>query len=419
MASTAAERRERDIKRRRAERQRRKQQERALKLLNAEAREAARGPMDTPLLVLTLILQTIGLVMLLSASFPAAQVDYSAPFHFFIRQGIFVSGGIAAALFISKINYHRIEGLARLGLLVSVALLVLVLVPGIGLTRNHATRWLGIPGFEAAQFQPSEVAKMGIIIYFAESISKKKEKMKTWREGVVPYLGILMVVVLLMLKEPHFSGALLILGIGAAMMVVGGVHWGLIVLGVIGLVGGGYAVLFTDLMEKIGYNSARIAVWRDPFGGGAESLQGVAWQTTQSLITIGSGGLLGVGLGKSRQKFMYLPEAENDFIFAVVFEELGLVGATLIMILFAMLIIRGYWIAIHARDRFGSLLAVGVTTQIALQTFLNMAVVTNLVPNTGISLPFFSYGGTALLIQFAEIGIVLAVSRQMSAPISS
>ena len=140
------------------------------------------------------------------------------------------------------------------------------------------------------------------------------------------------------------------------------------------------------------------------------------WLLSQSLITIGSGGLLGVGLGKSRQQFLYLPEEHNDFIFAVVFEELGLVGATLIMALFAMLIIRGFWLAIHARDRFGSLLVVGVTTQIALQTFLNIAVVTNLIPNTGISLPFFSYGGTALMIPLAELGIILSISRQIPAP---
>ena len=180
--------------------------------------------------------------------------------------------------------------------------------------------------------------------------------------------------------------------------------------------GAGYLVLFTDLMKKIGYNASRIEVWRDPFGGDMEFQRDKAWQTIQSLLTIGSGGLLGVGLGKSRQKFMFLPEEHNDFIFAVVFEELGLVGATLIMVLFALLIMRGFWLAINARDRFGSLLVVGVTMQIALQTFLNMAVVTNLIPNTGISLPFFSYGGTALLIQLAEIGIVLSVSRQMPAP---
>ena len=240
--------------------------------------------------------------------------------------------------------------------------------------------------------------------------------MRTFKEGFLPHILILGAAVVLTGMEPHLSGAILIFGIGAAMMVVGGIHWGWIAAGVAGVGAGGYLMLFTDLMQKVGYNAARITVWKDPFGGDLEFQRKYAWQTMQSLITIGSGGLLGTGLGKSRQKFMFLPEEHNDCIFAVVFEELGLVGATLIMLLFALLIVRGFWLAIHARDRFGSLLIVGVTTQIALQTFLNIAVVTNLIPNTGISLPFFSYGGTALAIQLVEVGIVLSVSRQIPAP---
>ena len=214
-------------------------------------------------------------------------------------------------------------------------------------------------------------------------------------------------------SDLHFSGMILLVGIGGMMMLVGGIHRNWIVLGVGAIALLTYALLFGNLLELLGgYNSGRIKTWLDPWW----DPQGESWQMAQSLITIGSGGLMGVGLGKSRQKFMFLPEEHNDFIFAVVFEELGLVGATMIMILFALLIIRGFWIAIHARDRFGSLMAVGVTTQIALQAFLNIAVVTNLIPNTGISLPFFSYGGTALAIQLVEIGIVLSVSRQMPAP---
>ena len=241
--------------------------------------------------------------------------------------------------------------------------------------------------------------------------------MKSWREGFLPHILLLAAVTLLTIVEPHFSGAVLIFGIGAAMMVVGGIHWGWIAAGVGSVGAAGYLVLFTDFMEKVvGYNASRIAVWRDPFAGDLAWRRDEAWQTIQSLYAIGSGGLLGVGLGKSRQKFGYLPEAQNDYIFAVVLEELGLIGGTLIMILFAFLIIRGFWLAIHARDRFGSLLIVGVTTQIALQTFLNIAVVTNFMPSTGISLPFFSSGGTALAIQLVEVGIVLSVSRQIPAP---
>ena len=207
--------------------------------------------------------------------------------------------------------------------------------------------------------------------------------------------------------EPHLSGAILIAGAGAVLMLVGGIRW----FWVIGAVGSvavlGYIVLFV-----IGYNTSRITYWLNPWA----DAQGAGWQLSQSLISIGSGGLLGVGLGKSRQKFLYLPEEHNDFIFAIVCEELGLIGASLIMLLFAALILRGYWIALHARDRFGSLLVVGITTLIAMQTFLNIGVVTGLLPTTGISLPFFSYGGTALCIQLAEMGIVLSVSRQMKPP---
>ena len=389
------------LKRQRLREQRRKER---------EAWEAARGPLDLPFLLLVLVLLVIGLIMLLSASFPSAQAEGDA-LAYFKRQGIFAILGLAAMFWVSKINYQRFRGLARIAIVVSVVLLLLVLIPGVGITRNNATRWLGVPGTEL-QFQPSEVAKLGVIVYFAASISKKREKMGQFRTGILPYGLLLGFISLLVLMEPHMSGAVLLLGIGAMMMVVGGIDWKWIAAGV-GAVGfGAYLMLFTDLMEKIGYNSDRIATWRDAFW----DAQDKSYQMAQSFITIGSGGLLGVGLGKSRQKFMFLPEEHNDFIFAVVCEELGLVGATLIMVLFSLLIIRGYWLAIHAKDRFGSLLVVGVTTQIALQTFLNIAVVTGLIPATGISLPFFSYGGTALAIQLVEVGVVLSVSRQIPAP---
>jgi len=407
-------------------RQMKKAKEKLRRQMEREAWEAARGPMDMPFFLLAMVLLTIGMIMLLSASFPSAQASADAnnnPLYYFQRQAMWAGLGLFAMFWVSKINYHRFEGMAKLGIYISIILLVLVILPGpkangklLGISHNGATRWLGIPGMGTMQFQPSEVAKVGLIVFFAQSISKKREKMKTFREGFLYHVAVLAVVCLLTLAEPHFSGAILIFGIGAAMLVVGGIHWGWIAAGVTGVLGAGYLVLFTDLMEKIGYNAARITVWRDPFGGDLDFQRNKAWQTIQSLITIGSGGLLGVGLGKSRQKFMFLPEEHNDFIFAVVIEELGLVGAALIMILFALLIIRGFWLAINARDRFGSLLVVGVTVQIALQTFLNMAVVTNLIPNTGISLPFFSYGGTALAIQLAEVGMVLSVSRQIPAP---
>jgi cell division protein FtsW len=297
-------------------------------------------------------------------------------------------------------------------LLLAFVLLVLVLIPGVGITRNNATRWLGVG--DALTFQPSEVAKMAVILYFADRLSKQKGRMERfWRDIVYPYGILLIAMSALLLKEPHLSGTVLILSIGAVLLIVGGLPRKL-VFG--GLAGGILAVVGYVKAVSAGwihYGASRIATWHDPFY--EEWFRDEGWQLGQSQLAIGSGGLLGVGLGKSRQKFLYLPEEHNDFIFAVICEELGYVGAALIILLFMALILRGYWIALHAPDRFGSLLVVGVMTHIALQTFLNIAVVTGLVPTTGISLPFFSYGGTALMMQLVEMGVVLSVSRQMVA----
>ena len=392
----------------REEVQARKERQQRMKEMQQESMELAHGPIDLPFCLLVLVLTAIGLVMLLSASFPSAyyETDNQNPIYYFVRQGAFAIMGVAAMFFISKINYQRFRGMAKPLLFFSVILLILVLVPGIGITRNHATRWLGIG--ELLTFQPSEIAKLAVILYFSASISKKKDKMRTTRYGVAPYLVILAALSVLMLLEPHLSGTVLIVGTGAVLMLVGGISWAWVGAALVG-VGTVAGLMFTGIIT---YGQSRIAMWQNPF----IDPRGDGYQLSQSLISIGSGGLLGVGLGKSRQKFLYLPEEHNDFIFAIVCEELGLIGATIIMMLFAALILRGYWIALHARDRFGSLLAVGVTTLIAMQTFLNIGVVTGLLPTTGISLPFFSYGGTALCIQLAEMGIVLSVSRQMKPP---
>ena len=375
--------------------------------MEEESRELAKGPIDLTFCLLVLLLTATGLVMLLSASFPSAYytTKNNDPTYYFVRQAIFAVMGVAAMFFIGKINYQRFRGVAKFLLYVSIFLLVLVVIPGnpLAITRNNATRWLGLPG-TSLQFQPSEIAKVAVVIYFADSISKKKDKMRTFRYGILPYAVWLIVLAALVGLEPHLSGAILILGVGAAMMLVGGINWRWVI-GALASAGVMlYAVLFV-----IGYNTSRITYWLNPWA----DRQGSGYQLSQSLITIGSGGLWGVGLGKSRQKFLYLPEEHNDFIFAIICEELGLIGATVIMLLFAALILRGYWIALHARDRFGSLMVVGVITLVAMQTFLNIGVVTGLLPTTGISLPFFSYGGTALSIQLAEMGIVLSVSRQM------
>ena len=372
-----------------------------------ESRELARGPVDIPFLVLVVLLTVIGLIMLLSASFPSAyyETDGENPLFYFTRQGVFAIMGMAVMLLIGKINYQRFRALAQPLLFLSVILLILVLIPHnpIAITRNNATRWLGIPG-TSFQFQPSEVAKVAVVLYFSDNISKKKDLMRTFRHGILPYAIILVVLAGLVGLEPHLSGALLIMGAGAVLMLVGGINWAWVG-GAVGAAG----IMMYLVLFVIGYNASRIEMWHNPWA----DAQGKGYQLSQSLISIGSGGLLGVGLGRSRQKFLFLPEEHNDFIFAIVCEELGLIGAAIIMLLFAALILRGYWIALHARDRFGSLMVVGVTTLIGLQTFLNIGVVTGLLPTTGISLPFFSYGGTALLMQLAEMGFVLSVSRQM------
>ena len=321
------------------ERELRREQREHMKRMEAAAKEAGRGPIDVPFLLLVLLLTGVGLIMLLSASFPSAYYESGDPLYYFKRQAAFATLGLAAMVVIGRINYARFRGVAKIALGISIALLVAVIIPGVGITSHGATRWLGIPG-TTMRFQPSEIAKLGVILYFADSISKKKDKMATLRYGIVPYVAILGVIAALMAKEPHFSGMVLLLGIGAVMMYVGGIrnYW----------VGLGFAlvllVIYAFATGIITYNSSRIDIWLDPFN--EEWMRDKGYQIRQSLLSIGSGGLFGLGLGKSRQKFLFLPEEHNDFIFAIICEELGLVGATIIMVMFALLIIRGYWICL-------------------------------------------------------------------------
>lgn len=375
-----------------------------------KSREAAKGSVDLPFLLLTILLTGIGLIMLFSASFPSAYYESGDGAYYVKRQALFAALGFIAMAVVGKANYQRLRGLAKITVGVALFLLILVIIPGVGITINNATRWLGVGTL--LTFQPSEIAKLAIILYFADSISKKKEKMQNFRTGIVPYMVILAAFALLMLLEPHLSGTVLIVGIGVVMMIVGGISGWLVGAGIGGVTTVGF--LFIKLVESgvIRYGASRIEMWKNPW----IDPQNDGYQMCQSLISIGSGGLLGVGFGKSRQKFLFLPEEHNDFIFAIVCEELGMIGACIIMLIFAMLILRGFWIALHARDRFGTLLVVGIMTQVGLQTFLNIAVVTSFIPATGISLPFFSYGGTALALQLLEMGIVLSVSRQIPAP---
>ena len=368
------------------------------------------GRMDLPFLLLTLLLTVMGLVMLFSASFPSANYETGDPTFYLKRQGLFALLGLAAMVVMSRMNYQKLRRYSVLLVGISLFLLLLVLVPGLGINENGATRWLGKKG--VLTFQPSEIAKLAVIVYFADSISKKKTLMETFKYGIRPYMLVLGVYAILMLLEPHLSGTILIVGTGVVLMIVGGIkkQWALGGIAAVTAVGFTYVKLVESGI--ISYGANRIQMWKNPFIDPLDD----GYQMCQSLIAIGSGGLTGVGLGKSRQKFLYLPEEHNDFIFAVVCEELGLIGAALVMLVFALMILRGFWIALQARDRFGALLVVGIMTQIGLQTFFNIAVVTGFVPATGISLPFFSYGGTALALQLFEMGIVLSVSRQIPAP---
>ena len=260
--------------------------------------------------------------------------------------------------------------------------------------------------YRSLTFQPSEIMKFAVVVFFSMLISKNYNHMQDFKRGVLPYFLMLGVIAGLMMMQPHLSGTILILLIGLTLVFVGGAK--LTHLGGAGLAG--CALLIAAILLKKNYFMTRITTWLDPFNEATSA--GDTWQTCQSLIAIGSGGLFGLGFCESRQKYLYLPETKNDFVFAIVCEELGYVGAVVVILLFALLVFRGLYIASKARDKLGTLLVLGLTMHIGLQAFLNIAVVSNLIPNTGISLPFFSYGGTALIMQLAEMGIILNVSRQ-------
>ena len=247
------------------------------------------------------------------------------------------------------------------------------------------------------------MASWGMVLTFAAMMSMWKDRMQTLRYGVVPYVLIMGVIAVLLYLEPHLSATMIILGVGVIMMYLGGTDKKWLILG-----GVLVALLLVVYLATKGYSADRITAWLHPEQDASDK----GYQIIQSRYAIGSGGLTGLGFGKSRQKYLYLPEEHNDYIFAIACEELGFIGAMVIITLFVLLIVRGYWIAMHARDRFGALTVAGLITLLALQVFLNIGVVSNFLPATGISLPFFSYGGTALWVNLAEMGIILGVSRQ-------
>ena len=357
--------------------------------------------MDLPFLVLVLTLVGFGLVMLGSASSAVALYRRGDAFAYLRPQLLYAALGIGAMWVASRVDYHVYHKLAWPLLALSMVLLTAVLFMP---EYNGCKRWLVLPGL--GTLQPSEIAKFAVVLVFAHIIALNHDRMGSFAVGVLPFALVLGAVAVLMLLEPHLSGTVLILGIGAVLMFVGGtgLKW-FVLAGAGGAAAIGAAIII--MPDLVPYAASRLSSWLDPF---ADPL-GDGHQTIQSLYAIGSGGLFGVGIGNSAQKYLYLPEPQNDFIFSILCEELGFVGACAVILLFALLLWRGITLAAHAPDRFGALLVVGFVVQVALQAVLNMAVVTNTIPNTGISLPFFSSGGTSLLILLCEMGIILSISR--------
>ncbi|MCK9478629.1 MAG: putative lipid II flippase FtsW [Firmicutes bacterium] len=356
-----------------------------------------KGQIDFQFLIIVMALLAFGLIMVFSASSESARYNFSNAYFFIQKQIIWAAISIVAMVMLANFDYHRFGKLAFPILLASIIMLVMVIF--IGEDIKGGKRWLNL-GF--ASFQPSEVAKIAIIIFFSCSLSKNPGILNKFWRGLVPYLAIIGVFAGLLMCEPHFSGTVVLAGIGLVILFVAGAKGShLFMLGSPAVVAGWYLIISEE------YRWKRITAFLDPF----KDKLGDGWQIIQSLYAIGSGGIFGLGLGRSRQKFLYIPEPHNDFIFSILCEELGFIGAMLTILLFAALIWRGIKIAMNAPDTFGSLMAVGITALIAIEVIINIAVVTSSMPVTGMPLPFFSYGGTSLLIIMCCMGIMLNISR--------
>jgi cell division protein FtsW len=368
-----------------------------------------KGPVDVPFVIILLVLLVIGLIMMFSAGYAWAIEEDLPGNYYFLRQLRFALAGLFLAFIASHIDYHIfynkyvIAGIS----IVTLLLLILCLAGPFASPHNGSYRWVK---FGPLEFQPSEVAKFAVVLTFSALFTKFADKLDKLRFTVVPCVFILGIIAALLMQESHLSATIIIGLIGAVIMFVGGTrlkyYIPIAIAGVLGLTG----FLIYSYKVTDSYFGDRIHAWLNPFD--PELAKKLTWQITQSLIAIGSGGWFGLGLGNSRQKFLYLPESKNDFVFAILCEELGFFGALIVIAIFMFFIVRGFHIASHAHDKFGMLMAVGLTAQIGIQALLNIAVVTNTIPNTGISLPFFSYGGTALVMQLVQMGIILNISRQ-------
>ena len=360
----------------------------------------AETSVDIPFLVLVLLLLAVGLTMLYSASYAQSEYDsgYTVSTRYLQKQAVCAGLGLGCMAVFSRIPVKVWLRLAWPLYGISIVLLLSVLV--IGEEVNGARRWINLAGI---QFQPSEIAKFTMILLFARLTKGFGSSAKEFRYGVLGFGSALLGILIPLALEKHLSAIMLMGMVAVVMMFVAGTNMKWILAGI-----GGAVVFVIVYISFMGYAGDRVTAWLNPESDPGDT----GYQILQSLYAIGSGGLFGLGFGKSRQKYLYLPFQYNDYIFAVICEELGLVGALLIIALFSAMILRGYWIALRAADRFSTVLAAGLITLIAAQTVLNLGVVTNLLPSTGIALPFFSYGGTALAVNLGEMGIVLSISRQ-------
>ena len=358
-----------------------------------------KNPIDFTLLITILLLLSIGLIMVLSASSPSALSESGNSYSYFFRQAIFAVAGLFMMWVISNIDYRFYQKYSKLAYII--AFLLLLAVPLIGREVNGAKRWIYIT--ESLSFQPSEIVKLLMIIFYAGILVKNRDELNKYGKGFFKHIIMVAPIIILLLIEPHFSASIIIIGIVAIMMIIAGCKfWHFLVSGLVVGVPGIIALIFLEP-----YRLQRVITflnpWSDPTGDG--------WQVIQSLYAIGSGGLFGAGLGESKQKYLYIPEPHNDFIFSILSEELGFIGCAVVIILFAIFIWRGVLIAMKSPDMFGSLIAIGITAQIAIQVIINIAVVTSSMPATGMPLPFFSYGGTSLFILLCEMGILLNISK--------
>lgn len=354
---------------------------------------------DFLLMVFTMILVIFGLIMVFSASYYYSISRYDTAYSYLFKHGMWVVLGFGVMIFGASFDYRRYQALALPVLIGTIVLLILVLTP-LGTTTNGATRWIKLGPIT---IMPGEIAKLGAILFTSWFLSRDMERIKSVTRGILPLLLVTAVYGILIIKQPNLSTAITVCGIIVAMMLVAGMKWRYIACaGGLGALGIGII-----LIKKSGYWYERLTSFVDPF---ADPL-GDGYQVVQSLLALGSGGLFGVGLGKSVQKNLYLPEPQNDFIVAIIGEELGFVGLVMLLAVYCLFIWRGVHIAINAPDQFGMLLSSGIVLMVAIQVILNIAVVTSSMPATGINLPFISYGGNALLIFMFSVGVLMNISR--------